>query len=434
MNIRRPGKSLVKLIHPRVLRPVGTLGVTGGMLLWMSLHPATAQEQKDTPKPVSAHKVMTMAAKECQLGCKCCHTCEAPSSADKCLPGCKRFEASSVRGLEAPDVVILDELENEYLPVPFDHKGHADMAEMTKGCVVCHHYTPEGRQHPSCKDCHDPGISETSIRKPGLKGAYHRQCLGCHRDWIDQTDCAICHRRKTSMERNAVQTVPTPSTDDILGQMHPPMKQPDTEIYGAETKTGAKSVVIFRHWEHVQGFDLACVECHHEENCSRCHVVQTPEEETSPPTVREHHEPCIQCHEADMRDPTDVIEGRCKRCHWKEGDPTIKPFDHADTGWPLSRYHEANSCRACHRSVPFVKLSTECDACHSAWGPGTFDHSITGQYLDDNHKDAHCEDCHADRKFDAPPACDQCHEEDENIAFPASRPGPIFGQQPPSEQ
>ena len=44
-----------------------------------------------------------------------------------------------------PKVVILNELENEYEPVPFDHLAHARMAQMWSGCETCHHYSP----HPS---------------------------------------------------------------------------------------------------------------------------------------------------------------------------------------------------------------------------------------------------------------------------------------------
>jgi hypothetical protein len=328
---------------------------------------------------------------------------------------------------EVPDVIILDELAEAYLPVPFDHKGHADMAEMTKGCVTCHHYTPEGRQHPACKTCHIAALTDSSIRKPGLKGAYHRQCLNCHRDWSDPTDCAKCHPRRTAAPGDLDSTgTPSPGelVDDILGRMHPPINQPKTEIYRAGSQQGAKSSVIFRHWEHVNSFDLACVECHHEENCSRCHISQRDSEEEVTPTIREHHEPCIKCHIRDMDEAQTAITGRCKRCHWQDGDPPVKPFDHADTGWPLSRYHEPRSCRDCHVELPFIKPSTECNSCHGDWEPDNFDHQVTGQALDENHVEFDCADCHADRRFDLPPGCEECHDEEEGIAFPAQRPGP----------
>lgn len=125
-----------------------------------------------------------------------------------------------------------------------------------------------------------------------------------------------------------------------------------------------------------------------------------------------------------MDEAVTEITGKCKRCHWQEGEPPIKPFDHANTGWPLSKYHVGNRCRDCHRTVPFFKLDHECNACHAAWAPDNFNHAVTGQVLDENHVETDCEECHTDRKFDAPPTCDECHDEDEGIAFPGQRPGP----------
>jgi hypothetical protein len=365
--------------------------------------------------------------------CIRCHTCEKPTRDNPCLPICSRFEAAAEEFAQkhGPDIVILDELAEVYLPVPFDHKGHAAMSEMTKGCRTCHHYTAEGHHHPACKTCHSVDDSGTDIYKPGLKGAYHRQCLNCHRDWIDETDCKICHRRKAGEVVSAPTDVPVADGDIIsamLEPMHPPITQPSTEIYRAETKEGAKSVVIFRHWEHVAGFDLRCVDCHHADSCTRCHVREG--EEKPPATVREHHRPCARCHEADMDEGTTEITGKCKRCHWQEGEPRIKPFDHADTGWPLSKYHVGNRCRDCHKRVPFVKLNRECNACHGAWAPDNFNHGVTGQALDENHAEIDCEECHIDRKFDRAPTCEECHEEDEGIAFPATRPGPVVTTAP----
>jgi hypothetical protein len=363
--------------------------------------------------------------------CIRCHTCEKPTRQNPCLPICSRFEAAAEEFAQkrGPDVVILDELAGVYLPVPFDHKGHSEMAEMTKSCKTCHHYTAEGHQHPACKTCHSVDDAGTDIYKPGLKGAYHRQCLNCHRDWIDETACGICHRRKAGQAADNVPAV-SPTSDDILGRMHPPITQPSTEIYNAEMKAGAKSVVIFRHWEHVQGFDLRCVDCHHEDSCTRCHRAES---ETKPAaTVRQHHKPCELCHKADMVDGTSEITGKCKRCHWQEGEPGIRPFDHADTGWPLSKYHVGNRCRDCHKRVPFVKLDHECNACHAGWAADNFNHGITGQALDENHAELDCEGCHIDRKFDRAPTCTECHEEEEGITVPAKRPGPVVTTAPAS--
>jgi len=315
-----------------------------------------------------------------------------------------------------PDLVILDELEDLYLPVPFDHKGHADMAGMTRSCTVCHHYTPEGTEHPACKSCHEVSPVRENMRKPGLKAAYHRQCLACHREWSHETNCVICHAAKLGHGEQPVAT--RPSKGDIMGRMHPPIPEPDTEVYSVHA-VDAESRVIFRHKEHIYRFGLRCVECHHEDSCDRCHEVGRRHEQRVV-TLEEHHKPCKRCHVADMREP----DGECDRCHWKAGQSAPAPFQHTMTGWALGDHHERLSCRLCHATLPFTKLDRTCNNCHGMWNSDNFDHAVTGQMLDSNHAEADCESCHADRLFDAPPVCNECHDEEEGIAFPERRPGP----------
>jgi len=397
-----------------------------GAISALAQQPTEPSKQKD-----DARKVVSMRNDKCDLGCACCHTCDRPTPENQCLPLCGRDPGVYMHGQKGPDLVMLDELEDIYLPVPFDHKGHASMAEMTQGCVICHHYTPEGQQHPACKTCHEPGVKGTGIHKPGLKGAYHRQCLNCHKNWIKASDCVICHQRKVGGP-GAPAPIARPTSDDIIDRMHPPILPPETEIYRAKSKGGAKSSVVFRHKEHVDTFDLGCVDCHHEENCTRCHVKDNGEK--PPATVKEHHKPCLRCHQSDIDEAKTEIAGKCKRCHWQEGQPMPKPFDHADTGWPLSGYHESNSCRDCHKSVPFTKPPAGCNDCHGDWEPDSFDHAVTRQKLDENHEEIDCADCHADRKFDAPPRCDECHDEEDGISFPAKRPGPIVKPEAPKKR
>ena len=133
--------------------------------------------------------------------CAGCHSCDQPTTQNPCLVFiCTRHRTGKGPDLvpvyQGPDEVILDELENAYMPVPFDHTGHAAMAEMAGGCVACHHNTPTGEQHPACKTCHDLSPDQADIEKPALCGAYHQQCLNCHREWINEKDCDICHLEK----------------------------------------------------------------------------------------------------------------------------------------------------------------------------------------------------------------------------------------------
>lgn len=354
-----------------------------------------------------------------QSPCSPCHTCAKPTAENPCLRECLRPNAPGHSGEPAPDfapdVVILDELEDLYLPVPFDHRGHADMAEMTIGCTICHHYTPEGSAHPACKSCHEVGTMREDMRKPGLKGAYHRQCMNCHREWSHQTACEVCHPPKAGRSDDG-QLTTRPSKDDIVGRMHPPIPEPETKVYQTSHLRQPGTNVTFRHKEHIHRFGLKCAECHHEDSCSRCHE-EGKSEAGRAKTLEEHHKPCATCH--DMENPE-----RCDHCHWAVGQPEPAPFDHVNTGWPLKPYHENRSCRVCHRDVRFVKLDNSCGACHGEWDPEKFEHMVTGQALDENHAGQDCEVCHIGAQYDRPPRCDECHDDDEGISFPEKRPGP----------
>jgi hypothetical protein len=346
--------------------------------------------------------------------CAQCHACTSPAPGNACLRSCTRSNALQfARKLEArggPRVVILSELENVYLPVPFDHAGHAEMAQMGGGCVICHHYTPQGSHHPACKTCHDPSAKNSDIAKPGLKGAYHRQCMSCHREWSGESGCDACHQPKTSA-KSARPILPT--TDDLVGRMHPPIPEPDEELYTTTHADGAISRVLFRHREHIHRYGLRCAECHHQDKCARCHQ-PGKEHAQQKRTLEQHHQPCIECHRDDA----------CERCHFPESQGPPPPFDHGATGWPLGEYHANRSCRACHTRPPYTARERRCTACHADWSARSFDHAVTGQTLDENHARVDCAGCHPARDFARPPVCDACHDEAENVSFPERRPGP----------
>jgi hypothetical protein len=174
---------------------------------------------------------------------------------------------------------------------------------------------------------------------------------------------------------------------------------------------------MFRHQEHMTLYGYECARCHKGQTCSHCHERGgPPEQPTTRPSRLEQHGACFPCHEDD----------ECERCHSASERPEPQRFDHAVTGFALGKYHRELTCRACHKRLFFIrKLSGECTFCHADWEPDTFNHAVTGQILDENHTEADCADCHIDRKFDRPPRCDECHDEDEGIAYPEKRPGPV---------
>ncbi len=93
-------------------------------------------------------------------------------------------------------------IENKYpkdlkKPVTLPHKAHAS----TITCTECHHtWKKAERKTPQkCAECH----KAADKGEKGLKRAYHKQCMGCHKDLKTQgkktgptTKCSGCHPSK----------------------------------------------------------------------------------------------------------------------------------------------------------------------------------------------------------------------------------------------
>jgi hypothetical protein len=107
-----------------------------------------------------------------------------------------------------PETVVIDVLSADYMASTMPHqkivarldKGiresrlasvlHGDLAT---SCSGCHHHSPPAERPPRCRACHGEVAQATSDR-PGLKVAYHRQCIGCHqRMGIEKQGCTDCH-------------------------------------------------------------------------------------------------------------------------------------------------------------------------------------------------------------------------------------------------
>jgi len=287
------------------------------------------------------------------LDCALCHVCSNPSAADPCLKMevCPRHAVSEALDPESgPDEVVLDQLENLYVPVLFDHAAHARMVEMDQGCETCHHFTPPNTPHPSCRECHPVSIQHEDLAQPGLKGAYHRQCMGCHTDWDHDTKCEICHAKKAG---GALQGTATTFTHDRHYQQ---IEMKDLIVFETEYDEGDK--VPFHHRNHAEKYEMNCALCHQQQSCAQCHVHGAESHPMGELQDVDMHDTCYICHQ----------DNECEECHGRDPDDL---FEHADTGWPLKPYHADLHCRACHGSTgPFNKPEPECSDCHGA-GPGT---------------------------------------------------------------
>ncbi len=338
--------------------------------------------------------------------CNACHSTAKPSEKDLFPRNCQReknTDAATDSLANVPDVFVLDDLSDIYVPVVFPHKLHADMESMADGCAICHHHSPTGEMK-ACNTCHDGATNPDNLRQPGLKGAYHRQCLNCHREWSHDTACEECHvKKQPGVEPPVIDT----NGGDIMGKLHPNVETPEKWVYNTDDlEEGSK--VTFHHRDHSELFGKRCVDCHRKENCSRCHDSAAPQEKH---VRQDPHEDCMKCHDT---------EGDCARCHQQGETPG---FDHfARTGFKIDTFHAEVACKTCHgQSGSFKGMKADCTACHEkGWFPENFDHAKTGLTLDELHQMADCQSCHTGG-LGKQPTCTDCH--DDGRKYPEAMPG-----------
>jgi predicted CXXCH cytochrome family protein len=327
-----------------------------------------------------------------KLDCLKCHTCDKPSAKNQCLKPCPTSTMPKIGAKhnlsEAPDLFVIKQLKDQYEPVQFNHRLHADMAQMGNSCQTCHHYSPPGKI-PPCNECHTKEINQANLKKPSLKAAYHRQCLACHREWSHDTECNRCHLPHDAAKLAASYK----DKSDIVGIKHPEIRIPQTKTFKTPYKPGP--LVTFRHDEHISPFGLKCVDCHKKENCGSCH--DTIKAVRPVKTQEEVHAICNDCHKQD----------ECSKCH----DTKEKsPFSHLKTGWALNRYHQNLKCTACHTArQKIARVTTRCSDCHATWTKDNFKHIAVGLQLDDMHSQFECSQCHADNNYEKEPVCKDCH-------------------------
>jgi hypothetical protein len=111
-----------------------------------------------------------------------------------------------------PEEVVIDGLVDQYEASKLPHaKIVATLDEYVRSsklagrfhgdtetlCSGCHHHSPVGTRPPPCRACHAAEADPTRDR-PGLKVAYHRQCVGCHKAMgLPQQGCADCHAQRS---------------------------------------------------------------------------------------------------------------------------------------------------------------------------------------------------------------------------------------------
>jgi len=125
-----------------------------------------------------------------------------------------------IKTSEIPEEVTIDVLSDQYEGAKFPHRkivtilseriqknelaGHFHDGMPTL-CNGCHHHSLDPAAPPKCASCHGIAPEPELDGRPGLKGAYHGQCITCHQRMgiptPAATDCNACHKNRTQSAR-----------------------------------------------------------------------------------------------------------------------------------------------------------------------------------------------------------------------------------------
>ncbi len=299
------------------------------------------------------------------------------------------LDLSARRG---PEVAVIDDLAFHYGAVVFDHGLHVRMSDILGECSNCHHETEPGEVITACRECHPLSRDSGDLRRPSLKGAFHRQCLSCHKDWSHANSCGFCHEDAGA----------PPVALDLVGageRVGAALTHisPQVSYTYVTTREGAP-VVTFHHDDHVAVFGLECADCHRDDSCTRCHGAGSARQ------MVDREQSCYPCHSPST----------CVTCH----DPIEKArFDHrAAAGWDLGTGHEGVQCIACHGGTTGAAVAeptaVRCRACHErAHGGGLEEELVPLVPLFGSHARFECTCCHNGPDATLGASCTDCHED-----------------------
>jgi len=196
------------------------------------------QKQQQTPSCAGCHDLMPQGAQPDDASCASCHKAlpegvtlpesgEMPAEANAAVASMMLEAGLSERAVwsvdDIPETVTIGIISDEYTPSQFPHrkivqtlaKGMQDN-ELAQAfhqgdrllCQGCHHNSPISATPPRCASCHAKPFDPAVPNRPGLKAAYHGQCMGCHTAMgmdvlevdgreLPANSCVACHDKKT---------------------------------------------------------------------------------------------------------------------------------------------------------------------------------------------------------------------------------------------
>lgn len=120
-------------------------------------------------------------------GCTDCHAKKKVKKKEV-----KKEDVTEIKLEKGPETCVLSSLTKQYKPVTFSHKRHTDIIG---DCAKCHHSYSGTGEPQECKKCHQRPFDPKNLNMPGLKGAYHRRCLNCHKEMKGKVGCTQCHEK-----------------------------------------------------------------------------------------------------------------------------------------------------------------------------------------------------------------------------------------------
>ncbi len=184
------------------------------------------QAKQAAPQCAGCHAFIGQPNKPNEQSCKSCHMSPLPAYVNLAnaqetmdvasdLLQARELATKTYPADKIPEKVIIGKLSDRFEPAAFPHgkivnalidktrdSRLAGYFHREKGtlCQGCHHNSPPAEKPPVCSSCHGKTVEGADAFRPGLVGAYHQQCIGCHTimgiQKPDPRDCNACHVEK----------------------------------------------------------------------------------------------------------------------------------------------------------------------------------------------------------------------------------------------
>ncbi len=347
---------------------------------------------------------------------------------------------SSFPGLKIGDI---------YGPVRFMHLKHA---AVVKDCTKCHHYKPDqpdASETTECSACHQKPFDPEFPERPGLKAAYHQQCMGCHqKENKGPTDCTGCHAKNPPDHSVLVKLPDHPdplmvtkeclrchdhTANDMLTSAHWLWRGPSPYTVGAE-----KRVDMGKATNTINNFCVALTS--NWPRCTSCHAGYGWKDANFDFSDKTRMD-CLICHDTTLtyaKVPTEAgmpypqldlkkiaqsvgkpSRKTCGDCHFQGGGgDAVKHGDMNGILYYPSRNCDVHmggmdfQCHECHKtrnhkisgrslSLPVAEGSRSCQDCHTDsphkfhTGEGHEDHNLLNHHLNRHTEHLHCQTCHS---------------------------------------